>query len=606
MKCDLMPAKKLEYDKMIEKLLRIYYSNNKEAEGFIQKALRGGPKTRKLMNKALKLLNKESGDLDSELIRKAFWYSKKKHSKQKRLSGEPYFIHPYNTAIYLAEIKMDAPSIAAGLLHDVIEDTETELSEIKTKFGGEVGSLVKSLTKLKQIVSASKRKENNVFLHKILFATTKDVRVIIIKLADKRHNLLTLKYLPKDKQKIIAEDVLDFYIPLAKKLGLHELQDEFEKICFKLVKPKIYVKIKTKVEEKRKKKEAEMDLMTAKLQENISNLNLNASFSKYERTIYSIFKKMTQNLKSLSEIEDSVVLIVLTDTKEQCYEFLGILHNTFSPVPLKFRDHMSVSQFSFYKSIHTTVMGPKHSPVKFYIRTREMDYLVRFGLIQLLKEAKSNPDVFNENICFLNDLSSIDFQDLSSESFINVLKSDYLQDRIFVFTREGKLIELPRGASVVDAAYALSIDIGNNAVKGKVNGQLVPLWHKLKNGDLIEVMAGKKKRVSRLWNTFAISVKARNEIQKHLKVKKREKKEMRLVTFEFRALDRIGLIKDFAEVFFSVNANIFSAEIRTSDESGLGKDSFTLELSNPKKLEALMKKLKKIKGVIEIKTKYVE
>ena len=235
-----------------------------------------------------------------------------------------------------------------------------------------------------------------------------------------------------------------------------------------------------------------------------------------------------------------------------------------------------------------------------------MDYLVRFGLIQLLKEAKSNPDVFNENICFLNDLSSIDFQDLSSESFINVLKSDYLQDRIFVFTREGKLIELPRGASVVDAAYALSIDIGNNAVKGKVNGQLVPLWHKLKNGDLIEVMAGKKKRVSRLWNTFAISVKARNEIQKHLKVKKREKKEMRLVTFEFRALDRIGLIKDFAEVFFSVNANIFSAEIRTSDESGLGKDSFTLELSNPKKLEALMKKLKKIKGVIEIKTKYVE
>jgi GTP pyrophosphokinase len=604
MKCDFMAKKELNYDKMLEKLLSVYYSYDPKQTGFLTKAFYE-TKRKVLFNKALNVLKKNKKDSNAELITKAFWYSKKKHAKQQRFSGEPYFVHPYETALYLAEMKMDFASIIAGLLHDVIEDTGTGLNEIRENFGQEVASLVESLTKLKQIVNISKRREYNIFLQRILFAATKDLRVIIVKLADKRHNLVTLHHLPKDKQKIIAEDVIDFYIPLAKKLGLHELQDEFEETCFKITKPKIYDKIKNKAEEKRKKKEVEMDLMTAKLKDKISNLNLNVSFSKYERTIYSIFKKMTQNLKALSEIEDSVVLIALTDSKEQCYEFLGILHNTFSPIPLKFRDHMSVSQFSFYKSIHTTVIGPKHSPVKVYIRTREMDSLVKFGLIELLRATKDNPESFKKNISFLNDLISIDFQDLSSEHFVDVLKSDYLQDRIFVFTGEGNLIELPRGASLVDFAYALDAKIGSKALKGKVNGKAVPLWHQLKNGDLVEVITGKKNRVLKVWNTFAISAKARNEILKHSKGKK-SKDRMPLVNLEFRALDRIGLVKDFADAFVSVEANIFSADIRTSDENKIGKDSFTLELTNPTQLELLLKKLRKIKGVVDIKTKYIE
>jgi len=601
-----MPVKKLDYNKMIEKLLRIYYSNDKEAKGFIQKALRGGPKTRKLIDKALKLLNKESGDLDSELIRKAFWYSKKKHSKQKRLSGEPYFIHPYNTGLYLAEIKMDAPSIAAGLLHDVVEDTETELSEIKSKFGSEVASLVESLTKLKQIVSASKRKENNVFLQKILFATTKDVRVIVIKLADKRNNLLTLKHLPKDKQKIIAENALEFYVPVAKKLGLYKLQDEFERICFKISKPKIYNKIEKRVQTKRKNKKAEMDLMIKKLEEPLKKAKLKAYFVKYQRTIYKIFKKMTQSLKSFNEIQDYVVLIALLDSKEECYEFLGILHNLFSPVPLKFRDHMSISQFSLYKSIHTTVIGPKHSPIKVYIRTKKMDSYVDFGVAALLRESKFDPTAFKKNISFLDSLLSMNLQDLPTDSFIDVLKTDYLQERIFVFNKQGKLIELPKGASVIDFAYALNSKTGNTAVKARLNGELVPLWQGLKNGDLVEVITGKKNRVSKVWGTFAISIKARNEILKHTKGKKKQKEKMPLIKLEFKAFDRIGLIKDFAETFYSFNANIFSANVRTSDENRIGKDSFTIEIADPKQLRLLLKKLRKLKSVVEVKAKYVE
>jgi len=601
-----MAVKKLNYNEMLEKLLGNYYEYNKQEAGLIGKALSISRK-RTIIKKTFKLLNKEyNEEFGAELITKAFWYAKKKHAKQKRFSGEPYFVHPYYTALYLTELKMDAPSIAAGFLHDVVEDTETELSEIKDNFGKEVAELVNSLTKLKHIVAMSRKKEHNISFQNLLFSTTKDVRVIIIKLADKHHNVRTLNFLPEEKQVRIATNVLEFYVPLAKKLGMHELRDSFEQACFKIVKPKIYSKIKKKAKDRAKKKEIEMNLMIKKLESELKKADLNVSFSKYKRTIYTIFKKMTQNLKSFNEVQDCVVLIALAENREQCYEFLGILHSIFSPIPLKFRDHIAISQFALYKSIHTTVIGPMHSPIKVYIRTREMDALVRNGVAEFLRESKIDTSDFHKNISFLNNLLSINFDDLSAEHFVDVLKTDYLQERILVFTPKGNLIELPRGASVIDFAYTLDKDIGNRARKARVNGKIVPIWEKLKNGDLVEVLTTKKIRVSKVWKTFAISVKARNEIQKHLKIKKEKKHKMPLVSLEFRAIDRPGLVNDFTRTFLLFDANIFSADIRTADESRIGRDSFTIEVSDPKKLEKLLKKLRKIKGVVEIKSSYIE
>ncbi|PIN99264.1 MAG: hypothetical protein COT90_00325 [Candidatus Diapherotrites archaeon CG10_big_fil_rev_8_21_14_0_10_31_34] len=599
-------SKKLNYNEMLEKLLDNYYSYNKKESSFIKKALKIS-KERFALKTGLKFLNKNSKEeFGSELISKAFWYSKKKHLKQKRVSGEPYFIHPYNTALYLTQLKMDAQSIAAALLHDVVEDTETAVKEIKTVFGKEVASLVESLTKLRQIVTISDRKEYNVALQKILLATTKDVRVLLIKLADKYHNLKTLQFLPKQKQIMIASHALEFYVPLAKKLGLHDLKDDFEEICFKIIKPKIYVKIRNRLKTSTKLKEDEMNLMIKTLEKKLSKAELKVDFTKYRRTTYSTFKKMTQNFKSFTEVQDSVVLIALTDTKEQCYEFLGILHNTFSPIPLKFRDHMSISQLDLYKSIHTTVLGPKHSPIKIYIRTKEMQSLINKGVAELLRESEIDKNVFRKNLSLLNNLMSINIDELSTESFIDSLKTDYLKDRILVFTPQGKITELPKDASVIDFAYAVDSKTGDRLKKAKVNGKNVPIWQKLGNGDLVEVIAGKNIKVSKFWNNFAISAKAREEIQKHLRRKKEKKQRMPLVSIEFRAFDRVGLIKDFADAIVEANANIFSAEIKSSYESRIGKNSFTIELSDPIKLEQLIKRIKKIKGVVDVKSRFIE
>ncbi len=598
--------KKLNYNEMLEKLLEKYYSYSQFDSGFIGRTF-GVSKKRNFVKKAFKFLKKkDEHDIGAELISNAFWFSKKKHLKQKRISGEPYFIHPYNTALYLTELKMGADSIAAGLLHDIVEDTETDIKEIRENFGNEVASLVNSLTKLKQLVAISKKREHNIALQKILFATTKDVRVILIKLADKYHNLKTLDYLSEEKKVRIATNALEFYVPVAKKLGLHELQDEFEKICFKIIKPKIFAKIRKKIKQKCKLKEDEMDLLIKKLEPELKKANLKVSFKKYKRTTYQVFKKMTQNLKSFNEVQDFIVLIALAETREQCYELLGILHNTFAPVPLKFRDHIAISQFSLYQSIHTTIIGPKHTPIKVYIRTKEMDSLIENGVAELLKESKMQSRDFRESVSFLNNLLSINFNDLTADHFIDVLKSDYLQERIFVFNLKGNLIELPKDASVIDFVYALDKELGNKAKKARVNGKVVPLWHTLNNGDLVEVLSGKKKRVSKVWLNFVVSAKARNEIQKHLKGKKPLKEKMPLINLELKAIDRIGLIKDFSEAFVSAGANIFSASIRTSDASRVGNDSFTLEIENPKKLKLLLTKLKKIKGVIEVKSNYIE
>jgi GTP pyrophosphokinase len=597
--------KRLDYKEMLEKLLKNYYAYNPQELGLIERAF-GVPKKRKIFEKALKLIKKQrTEELGSELITRAFWYAKRKHARQKRISGDPYFIHPYKTALYLTELKMDASSIAAGFLHDVVEDTATGINEIKEGFGDDVASLVESLTKLRHIVSMNKRKEYNLALQKILFATTKDIRVIIIKLADKYHNLQTLHYLPKEKQKMIASNALEFYVPVAKKLGLHELKDSFEKICFKTLKPKIHAKIWKTKKEKIKQKETEMDLMIKKLEEECRKAGIKVSFRKYRRTAYAIFKKMTQNLKSFTEVQDSVVLIALTESKEACYEFLGILHNTFSPFPLKFRDHIAISQLSLYQSIHTTVMGPQHSPIKVYIRTKEMDALVKNGVAELLRKSKFDENSFKENISLLNNLMSVNFDDLPIEHFIEVLKTDYLQDRILVFNRQGNLIELPKGSSVIDFAYALDTETAQKARKAMVNGKLVPLWHELKNGDLVDVITGKKKTVSALWEKFAVSVKARNEIHKQVKGKIKAEKRMPLVNLEVKTVDRIGVVRDITDVFVFVGANIFSAEVKTNGKTRLGNDVFTLELENPTQLGKLLKKLKKIKGVIEVKAKYI-
>ena len=438
---------------------------------------------------------------DIEQIRKAYEYADKAHKTQIRATGEPYIIHPLAVAYILAELEMNAEGIIAALLHDVVEDTEYTIDDIKILFGKEVAFLVDSVTKLSQFHYKNKEDQQTENFRKMFLAMAQDIRVVIIKLADRLHNMRTLGVFRKEKQERISRETMEIYAPLAHRLGIYNIKWELEDLCFHYLHPDEYYDLVRQMRQKRKLREEIVNDTMRVLHQHIKESGIEATITGRPKHFYSIYKKMKRDNKDLSQIYDLYAVRVIVDTIPQCYAILGIAHSLWKPLPNRFKDYIAVPKPNMYQSLHTTIIGTKGQPVEIQIRTWEMHHISEYGIAAhwRYKEGnKAGSKSFDQKISWLRRL--LEWQDTSnSKEFINALKLDVFSDEVFVFTPKGDVINLPKGSIPIDFAYRIHTEVGNRCVGAKVNNKIVPLDTKLKNGDIVSVITSKTGKPSYDW-----------------------------------------------------------------------------------------------------------
>ncbi|WP_461829819.1 RelA/SpoT family protein, partial [Aquifex sp.] len=456
-----------------------------------------------------------------ETILKAYEFAKERHGDQKRKTGEPYIVHPLNVAKILSELGMDAETIVAALLHDVLEDTETTYEELKKEFGESVASLVEGVTKIGKIKYKSDQVEN---YRKLILATAKDPRVIILKLADRLDNMRTLWVFREEKRKRIAKETLEIFVPLAHRLGVWKLKTELEDLAFKYLFPNEYEKVKKFVQQSRKDLEAYLKkYVLPKVKKALEEAGIKAEITYRLKHYYSIWEKTKRKGISLEDVHDILGVRIIVDTVPECYAVLGIIHNLFKPVPGRFKDYISLPKPNLYQSLHTTVVADKGKLVEFQIRTWEMHERAEKGIAShwAYKEGKPAEDVEIYN--WLRELvENLQGSNNPSEVLEN-LKSELFSEEVFVFTPKGDLVVLPRGSTPVDFAYKIHTDIGNHCAGARVNGRIVPLDYKLQNGDVVEIITHPQKTPSPEWLKFVKTSKARNKIKQFLKQLEKER-----------------------------------------------------------------------------------
>ena len=438
---------------------------------------------------------------DIEQIRKAYEYADKAHKTQIRATGEPYIIHPLAVAYILAELEMNAEGIIAALLHDVVEDTEYTIDDIKILFGKEVAFLVDGVTKLSQFHYKNKEDQQTENFRKMFLAMAQDIRVVIIKLADRLHNMRTLGVFRKEKQERISRETMEIYAPLAHRLGIYNIKWELEDLCFHYLHPDEYYDLVRQMRQKRKVREEIVNDTMRVLHQHIEESGIEATITGRPKHFYSIYKKMKRDNKDLSQIYDLYAVRVIVDTIPQCYAILGIAHSLWKPLPNRFKDYIAVPKPNMYQSLHTTIIGTKGQPVEIQIRTWEMHHISEYGIAAhwRYKEGnKAGTKSFDQKISWLRRL--LEWQDTSnSKEFINALKLDVFSDEVFVFTPKGDVINLPKGSIPIDFAYRIHTEVGNRCVGAKVNNKIVPLDTKLKNGDIVSVITSKTGKPSYDW-----------------------------------------------------------------------------------------------------------
>lgn len=444
------------------------------------------------LKRLVSVARKNSKGVDPGLIERAFFFSRNLHEGQVRVSKEPYFSHPLETAAILAELGLSTEVIAAGLLHDVLEDTDFTDKELKREFGREVFGLVEGVTKIDILTSESRALKKFGNLHNLLLATTRDPRVILIKLADKLHNLRTLHHMPKKDRKRIAEEALLIYVPIAHKIRIEELAVELEDLAFEHARPETFKQFEKNLRQKRVKKESELNLMVAVLRKKLKK----ASFYKKYGSSYSIYSKLQNTGKVLTEVNDCIILNVIMPSEAECYSALGAIHSVFPPLPNKVKDFIATPKPSLYRVLQTTVFGPKKRPVKVRIATREMDTLNRLGVVAYRKFSGKRLSKYMEHT--LSKLDSILNNDRGKKVF-DVLKLDFLADPVYVFTCKGKLYELPKKSTVLDFAFASEKKWALHLLRAKVNGKKAAFGKKLESGNVVEFFISKKQRAKKSW-----------------------------------------------------------------------------------------------------------
>nr|WP_246047355.1 bifunctional (p)ppGpp synthetase/guanosine-3',5'-bis(diphosphate) 3'-pyrophosphohydrolase [Leptospira ognonensis] len=473
-------------------------------------------------------MDKRLGPEKTNLVRKAFDVASRMHEGQKRLSGEPYIIHPMNVASILDELGLDERAIAAGLLHDVVEDTSYSKEDMAKEFGEDIADLVEGVTKISEIKSQSKESEAAENIRKMLMATIKDVRVMLIKLADKTHNVRTLKFQPPEKQKRIAKEVLSLYAPIAGRLGVYKVKFELEDLAFQAIHPEEYQEIKKRVAAKKSERDEYIDKIKIILKQRLAEINIEAKMDGRAKHFYSIYRKMVTKEKTFSEIFDLRAVRIITNEIKDCYGVLGIVHTLWTPIPGRFKDYIATPKTNLYQSLHTTVFGPDGRPMEVQIRTKEMNAIAENGIAAhwAYKESSNlskislsmQPGLENAfRLKWLEVLKSWQDPNLDSKEFLEELQYDLHEDEVFVFTPKGEIVEMQKGATVLDYAFRIHTDVGIHARGGKVNGRMVTLRTELKSGDQVEIITEKSAKPSPIWLRIVKTPSARQKLRQYFR-----------------------------------------------------------------------------------------
>ncbi|MBI4949564.1 MAG: bifunctional (p)ppGpp synthetase/guanosine-3',5'-bis(diphosphate) 3'-pyrophosphohydrolase [Deltaproteobacteria bacterium] len=464
-----------------------------------------------------------SADLD--VIKKAYVFSGVVHQGQTRVSGEPYLNHPLEVANILTSLKMDAASIATGLLHDTVEDTHTTIEKIEEVFGSEVANLVDGLTKLSRMTFEKKEDQEAENFRKMILAMGRDIRVILIKLCDRLHNMRTLGALDPAKQKKIARETLDIYAPLANRLGIGWMKFELEDLAFMYLEPEKYAWLKDRLAKERLQRESYLEEVKGIIEEKLKEHGVSGEVTGRFKQIYSIYKKMSDQDVDLENIHDIIAFRVVVKEIKDCYEVLGLVHSIWKPVPGRFKDYIAIPKLNLYQSLHTTVVGPYGIRMEVQIRTDEMHRIAEYGIAAhwKYKEGVAAGGKDDKSFAWLRQLLEWQKDLKDSDEFMESLKIDHFPEEVFVFTPKGAVKEFPVGATPVDFAFAIHTDIGNRCAGAKVNGRMVPLKYKLRNGDVVEITTAQSHHPSKDWLKFAVSSKAKARIRQWIKTEEREK-----------------------------------------------------------------------------------
>jgi GTP diphosphokinase / guanosine-3',5'-bis(diphosphate) 3'-diphosphatase len=469
-----------------------------------------------IFDELLGKIKKYNNQADESLLRKAFEIAKAYHSKQFRKSGEPFVMHPLEVAKILADIELDQASIIAALLHDLVEDTDFTLDKVEKEFGGQIAKIINGVTKLDKIVFHSREERQVENLRKMIIAMSEDVRIIIIKLADRLHNMRTLSSLEKEKKQLKALETMEVYAPIAHRLGIFQIKFELEDLSFKNLYPRQYHKIKQMVQDKIKERKSLIDDAIKTVEQRLNELNIDTEISGRVKNYYSIYNKLVKNNRTFDNIYDIIALRIIVNDIKSCYGALGAIHSIWKPVPGRFKDYIANPKFNMYQSLHTTVIGNRGVPLEIQIRTFDMHKVAEYGIAAhyKYKEKDGKSEDFDKRIAWIRQLLDWQKELKNPQDYMESLKLDLFEDEVFVFTPKGRVINLPRGSTIIDFAYAIHTDVGNNCIGAKINSQMVPIETLVDNGDIVEIIVSKtKKGPSRDWLNVVKTSRATNKIR---------------------------------------------------------------------------------------------
>ncbi len=459
--------------------------------------------------------------LDIPLLVRAYQFSEQAHLGQLRKSGEPFLFHGLETGVILAEQNLDSATIAAAIIHDVVEDTKITLEQIKAEFGQEIAELVDGVTKIGVLEFKSEEEEQVEYFRKLLVSMAKDMRVILIKLADRLHNMRTLQHLPADRIKSIAQETLEIYAPLAHRLGMGKIKEELEELSFKYLVPEAYFDLEQKIKASKEERESLIKEVSDILKKELEKVGVKAEISGRAKHLYSIYQKIKRQNRPLDQIYDLMAIRILVETDQDCYQTLSVIHNLWEPIPERFRNYIDQPKNNLYQALHTTVIVPGRQWVEIQIRTYQMHQAAEYGIAAhwLYKEGKKLPDPLDRKLAWIKELLEMQKELKNSAEFLEYLKLDLFQEDIYVFTPGGDLRQLPLGSTPLDFAFTVHTDIGYHCRGAKVNGKMVPLNTPLNNGDKVEILTSSHQTPHQDWLKIVKTSRAKSKIKQWLKQK---------------------------------------------------------------------------------------
>ncbi len=474
-------------------------------------------------------------DASMDELRKAYLFAEKAHQGQKRSSGEDYIIHPLNVAATLVKLRMDMDSLKAGLLHDVLEDCDVTEEEIISEFSPAVAAIVVGLTKISKIQFKTKEENQAENFRKMVVAMARDLRVIIVKLADRMHNMRTLQYVSVEKQKKVAQETIDIYVPLASRLGIHSVKAELEDLCLRYIQPDTYYQLAEEVAMKKKDRELYIREVVGIIQEKLTEYSIEGDVRGRSKHFYSIFRKMQQRGVSFDQVQDILAFRILVGNITECYKCLGVIHSSFTPIPGRFKDYIAIPKVNNYQSLHTTVIGPKAERIEIQIRTYEMNEVAEKGVAAHWKYKEGGDDKGKQRLKleWVDELLEYNQSVKGHTEFLDIVKNDLDVSGVFIFTPHGDVMELKYGSTPLDFAYAIHTEVGNQCVGAKANGKIVPLKYRLKSGDVVEIITSKTQTPSKDWIKLVKTSKAKSKIKQWiLKIEKDKDRDTGLELFE--------------------------------------------------------------------------